>query len=306
MLFTHECVFEKDGNTKIRRFAKDPAVAFFADRYFMYFSTLDEIDENKFRIGIATSKNLEDWEFEGLISLEGSVEEKGIAAPAVFVRNGKLHLFYQTYGNREKDAICHAVSMDGFSFERDASNPIFAPSTTWCCGRAIDADVIEYKDKLLLYFATRDKDFEVQMLGAAQATLDSDYSKNTWQELTQESILFPELAWEKKCIEAPATILVDDRIFLFYGGAYNCEPQQIGLSVSDDGIHFKRQDDKPFMTNGRKDDWNSCESGHPYVYKAPDGRVILFYQGSSDNGQSWYLSNKDISSELLAIREAIR
>lgn len=31
----------------------------------MYFSTLDETDENRCRIGIAESEDLEKWEFKG-------------------------------------------------------------------------------------------------------------------------------------------------------------------------------------------------------------------------------------------------
>ena len=60
------------------------------------------------------------------------------------VLEGKVHLFYQTYGNGKQDAICHAWSTDGLNFTRNPANPIFRPTGEWNCGRAIDADVIGF------------------------------------------------------------------------------------------------------------------------------------------------------------------
>ena len=78
-------------------------------------------------------------------------------------------LLYQTYVNVRKDAVCHATSTDGINFVRDSSNPIFAPTGDWTCGRAIDAEVCFFRGKYFLYFATRDPDFKVQQVGVATA-----------------------------------------------------------------------------------------------------------------------------------------
>ena len=83
--------------------------------------------------------------------------------------DGKVHLFYQTYGNGKNDAICHAISSDGISFTRDATNPVFHPEGPWTCGRAIDAEVIKFKGKYYLYYATRDPGYKIQMQGVAMA-----------------------------------------------------------------------------------------------------------------------------------------
>lgn len=77
---------------------------------------------------------------------------------------------------------------------------------------------------------------------------------------------------------------------MFYGGSYNCTPQQIGIAVSDDGVFFRKLSPKPFLSNGQAGSWNASESGHPYVFRDDDGVVWLFYQGSPDGGESWYLS----------------
>lgn len=70
---------------------------------------------------------------------------------------------------------------------------------------------------------------------------------------------------------------------------YNNCPQQIGVAVSEDGIHFTRLFDEPFLPNGKPGSWNSSESGHPYVFE-DDGSVYLFDQGNNNGGRSWYLS----------------
>ena len=99
-------------------------------------------ETTKLGIGIATSTNLENWEIIGRVPLTQACELRGIGAPGAIVLNNTIHLFYQTYENGIKDAICHATSVDGIHFIKDDTNPIFSPTKDWCCGRAIDADVV--------------------------------------------------------------------------------------------------------------------------------------------------------------------
>ena len=115
--------------------------------------------------------------------------------------------------------------------------------------------------------------------------------------LAEQSLLAPELVWEGKCIEAPATIVHDDKVYMFYGGSYNCAPQQVGCAVSENGVFFRRLWTEPFLPNGPEGAWNASESGHPFVFRDDDGRVYLFYQGSPDGGEHWYLSKAEIAFE---------
>lgn len=280
-------------NEALNHFAKDPAVVYFQGRYLLYYSI--RYDDGRIGIGIAASTDMEDWQPLGEIPQDTPCERNGIAAPGAIVLDGQVHLFYQTYGNWEKDAICHAVSEDGLHFIKNPENPVFAPPATWCCGRAIDADICVFGGRLHLYFATRDHQMKVQKLGGAWAALDSGFGRGVWTMLAEQSLLAPELRWEGECIEAPATIVEDGKIYLFYGGSYNCTPQQIGCAVSEDGVFFRRIGTEPFLPCGAPDAWNSSESGHPYVFRAPDGRIILFYQGSADLGKTWYLSRTEIA-----------
>ncbi len=281
-------------NVKRGCFAKDPAVARFGGAYYLYYTIKYADEPFRIGIGIARSQDMETWEDIGELPLTDACEQNGAGAPGAVVLDGRLHLFYQTYGNGKNDAICHAVSEDGVHFVKDASNPVFRPSDDWCCGRAIDADVCVFRGKLFLYFATRDHGMVNQKLGCAWAPLDSDFSRPAWTQAVPQSILSPEMKWEGECIEAPAAVVNEGRVFLFYGGSYNCKPQQIGCAVSEDGVFFRRLFTEPFIPNGRPGSWNSCESGHPCAFRDDDGRVYLFYQGSADMGKTWYLSRAEI------------
>jgi len=274
-------------------FAKDPAVVRFRGRYYLYHSAYVP-GESPLRIAAAVSDDMETWERAGYLPIDTEYEKNGNGAPAAIVLGEEIHLFYQTYGNRERDAICHAVSDDGVHFRKDPTNPVFRPSTGWCCGRAIDADVVLFGGRLYLYFATRDHAFRRQMLGVASADAGSGFHREDFRQEVPETILQPELPWEQECIEAPAAVARGGKVWLFYGGAYNCCPQQIGLAVSEDAVRFRRVSEEPFLTPGEPGEWNASESGHPYVFEDDDGRVWLFYQGSPDGGKTWVLSKREI------------
>ncbi|HIZ91411.1 MAG TPA: family 43 glycosylhydrolase [Candidatus Bacteroides merdavium] len=287
-----------DTSTRGVPFSKDPHVVKFNGRYLLYYSLPGKLDAPKsiWTIGIAESHDLVNWKKVGEISPDPNAkyEANGLCAPGALVKDGKVHLFYQTYGNGPKDAICHAISSDGIHFQRDATNPIFHPTGDWNCGRAIDAEVCEFKGRYFLYFATRDKDFEIQMQGVAVAPSNTDFSREDWTLAVDSAILRPFYPWEGKCIEGASIAKKGEKLFMFYAGAYNNAPQQIGVAVSEDGITWKRLSKEPFLRNGKPGEWNSSESGHPHIFTDTDGRTYLFYQGNNDHGKSWLITQQEV------------
>lgn len=279
-------------------FSKDPHVVYFDGRYLMYHSIppVKDDESSGWNIGIAESHDLISWKKVGEILPDPNApyEKNGLCAPGALVKDGKVHLFYQTYGNGRNDAICHAHSSDGVSFVRNATNPIFRPEGDWNCGRAIDAEVYEFNGKYFLYFATRDPDYKIQMLGVAVAPKETNFNREEWSQPIDESILYPLLPWEGECIEGASITIQNDRMYMFYAGAYNNWPQQVGVAVSDDGLKWERLFDEPFLPNGKPGEWNESESGHPHVFTDSDGRTYLFFQGNNDKGKSWFISNREV------------
>ncbi|MBR6032384.1 MAG: family 43 glycosylhydrolase [Bacteroidaceae bacterium] len=292
MVFAYEFIYGDDTRTGTL-FAKDPIVVFHGGRYLMYYSIPphNSRDWEGWNIGIAESSDLRHWQRIGEITPQAEYEAKGLCAPGAIVRNDTIHLFYQTYGGGRTDAICHAWSTDGLTFERDKTNPIFRPTGAWNCGRAIDAEVIAFKGKYFLYFATRDPQFERQLLGVATAPIGTDFRRSDWTLALDAPILQPELPWEGKCCEGATVIEYKKKLYMFYAADYNNCPQQIGLAVSKDGIHWQRCSDQPFLRNGLPGEWNESESGHPCVYCDQQGQTHLFFQGNNTHGRHWLLTS---------------
>ena len=214
-------------------YSKDPHVVNFKGTYLMYYSIppLKGDTTSGWNIGIAQSKDLNSWTKVGEITPASGAdyEKKGLCAPGALVKDGKVNLFYQTYGNGKNDAICHAVSADGIHFERNPTNPIFRPTGDWTCGRAIDAEVCEFKGRFFLYFATRDKDYQIQMQGVATAPATSDFNREDWTQATDSSILFPQFPWEGKCIEGASIAQKGEKLYMFYAGSYNMHLNRLAL-----------------------------------------------------------------------------
>ena len=275
-----------------KAFAKDPDVVHFKGRYYMYYTT--HRGERGIAVGIAVSDDLMRWTKAADMLPATDYEAKGLGAPAAIVLGDQVHLFYQTYGNWRRDALCHAVSDDGIHFKRNDTNPIFSPTGDWTCGRAIDAEVIVDDDRMLLYWATRDPDMKIQMIGVSSAPLASGFVHDAWKQICTDAILQPELDWEQECIEAASVFKRNDKFYMFYAGAYNASPQQIGVAISDNGVCWKRMSEQPLLSNGNPDAWNAHESGHPGVFVDDDGTMHLFFQGTNDKGRTWYLSRMNI------------
>ncbi len=273
-------------------FAKDPSVVRFGGRYLLYYSLRRP---GSIGIGIAESDDLTHWRKIGELAAAADYERKGVAAPAALVHGDRVHLFYQTYGNGPKDALCHAVSDDGLRFERNPTNPIFAPTGDWNVGRAIDAEVHVDGDTAFLYGATRDPEMKRQMLFVATAPVSGGFNRESWTQRCDAPILTPELPWETNCIEASSVLRHNGRYFMFYAGGYNNDPQQIGVAVSDDGIAWERLSDEPLLPNGLEGAWNHSESGHPGVFVDEDGTAWLFFQGNNDKGKTWFLSKMRVA-----------
>ncbi|MEI7730490.1 MAG: family 43 glycosylhydrolase [Verrucomicrobiota bacterium] len=284
-----------DTTRRGKPWSKNPFVLRLGGRYLMYSSILPVPGSDARESEITESRDLIHWKNVGVIRVQEPYERNGISAPCGLVKDGQVHLFYQTYGNGTNDAICHAVSDDGITgFKRNPSNPIFRPDGAWNCGRAIDAEVFFHDGKYLMYYATRDPGYKVQMQGVAAAPANTTFSRNEWTHLSKDGpILKPELPWEGECIEAASIIRRNGQLYMFYAGSYDNTPQQIGVATSKDGVKWTRLFNEPFLRNGRPGEWNSSESGHPGIFD--DGaRSFLFFQGNPDKGNTWWLSNVEV------------
>ena len=283
-----------------KTFAKDPCVVWFKGKYYMYFSlppqeitakeTKGKSRKFGWTTGIAVSDDLTHWRLvSNILSLQ-DCDRKGLCAPCAKVFEDRVWLFYQTYGNGSKDAICCAWSDDGINFTPRRDNPIFRPSGNWTNGRAIDAEIVKFQNHYFLYAATRDPAGKIQKLVVATSDVADGLEKAQWKQAADRSILEPELDWETNCIEAPTVVEHHKKLYLFYAGGFNNDPQQIGVAVSSDGLNWTRLWNVPFLPNGPREQWNESESGHPGLFVDQNNQTWLFFQGNKTKGKDWYLS----------------
>jgi beta-1,2-mannobiose phosphorylase / 1,2-beta-oligomannan phosphorylase len=147
---------------------------------------------------------------------------------------------------------------------------------------------VRFRNRWFLYAATRDPAMKVQMVTGAVS--DGGFGRDAWKQIGDGALLKPELGWEKDCIEAPTLVERAGALYMFYAGAYNNAPQQIGCARSTDGVRWERLSDRPLVAVGGEGSWNSSESGHPGAFVDSDGQTYLFYQGNNDKGRTWLLS----------------
>lgn len=280
-------------------FAKSPTVIKFEDMFLMYYAIPPAVEGNNVRslwgIGIAQSEDLNTWQKIGEVVPDKYYERtKGIASPEAFVRDGVVHLFYQTMGRAIEDAICHAKSSDGIVFERNNSNPIIAKQGDWNSGRASEPCFVQINYRNWMYFTTYCKQKKKQFIGVVSAPYPSHFVKEDWALMSIDTcVIGPEYPWEGNSIEAVSVIEVDEVLYMFYSGAFPNRPQQIGVAKSTDGIHFTAIKNRPFLSSGDIGEWNYSEVGHPKVFKDKD-KYYLFFHGNRRDGESSYISKVEI------------
>ena len=161
---------------------------------------------------------------------------KGLCAPGALVRNDTVHLFYQTYGNGAKDAVCHAWSEDGIHFVRNATKSyFFSGKGSGIAGVPSMRRSFFLRISIYLYYATRTPDYSTQVIGVAMAPAHTDFSKQAWKS-RESSVLVPSILGKRSVSKEHLVVQMGDEMFMFYAGAYNNRPQQIGVAKSSDGI----------------------------------------------------------------------
>ena len=103
------------------------------EQYFLHYSVPLGERLEEWRIAIATSDDLLTWEKVLTVEPEHPSEANGFCALGGILPGNWAHLFHPTYGNREKDAICHAWSDDGKNYLFYQSNQ--DGENSWCLSK---------------------------------------------------------------------------------------------------------------------------------------------------------------------------
>lgn len=103
------------------------------------------------------------------------------------------------------------------------------------------------------------------------------------QQVFQCPILKKEVKWEEKDVFNPAAVVRNGKVYMVYRaedkiGKY-AGTSRLGLAISDDGLHFKKQPQPIFYPSNdtqKKYEWEGgCED--PRIVESQDGRYIMTY-----------------------------
>jgi hypothetical protein len=72
----------------------------------------------------------------------------------------------------------------------------------------------------------------------ATAPASTHFNKEDWTQACDKAILEPLYPWEGKCVEGASVVQQGKELWMFYAGAYNNNPQQVGVAKSSDGINW--------------------------------------------------------------------
>ncbi|HPQ46678.1 MAG TPA: hypothetical protein PLP30_04855 [Clostridia bacterium] len=139
---------------------------------------------------------------------------------------------------------------------------------------AANPDLLEFRGKLFLYFRGQGSELHDQM---GVATVEPEkFNGVDWNFFKGNPIIkVSEDRNDFDCrhILDPGTVVLHDRVFLYYSGHSYDKPAAICLATSDDGFKFTKHDTNPII-----------EKAIAPEVVLKDGLVHLFYQRKNEGG----------------------
>ena len=165
-------------------------------------------------------------------------------------------------------------------FDNNPVKALAAEPGTWREGASMTVDVVDRGDKWQIFYVGK-KDGQ-DSIGIATTSKDG-FDGASWQDDTRNPILTPGApgSYDSKHVVDPAAVEWNGQIYLYYS-AIGDGPDSLGLAVSEDGLHFKKEE-APVMV-GRA----------PEVVKH-NGLIYMFY--SMDNPKGGYEFHLATSSD---------
>ncbi|MGC8834524.1 MAG: family 43 glycosylhydrolase [Armatimonadota bacterium] len=105
----------------------------------------------------------------------------------------------------------------------------------------------------------------------------------SWQRMSREPVLAPELPWEKVAVMCPHVIW-DEALGLYrmwYSGGEQYEPNAVGYATSPDGLHWTKHPENPIFVPDPSYEWEQDRVAGAQVLQF-GGWHYMFYIGFRD------------------------
>ncbi|WP_434654245.1 glycoside hydrolase family 130 protein [Thermoanaerobacterium thermosaccharolyticum] len=193
------------------RGCEDPRIVKIDDTYYMMYTGFGDRTDEDYRICLATSKNLINWERKGVV-LDEPNKDAALFPEKI---NGNYVMFHRRYPDIW---IAYSSDLQTWFGHKSIIKPI---KGTWESSRVgVAGPPIKTKDGWFLIYHAADDD-NVYRLGAALLDINDPSIVLARQE---EPILEPELEWEKNgfisnVVFSCGNAVKGDDIYVYYGGA---------------------------------------------------------------------------------------
>ncbi|WP_434630745.1 glycosidase [Thermoanaerobacterium thermosaccharolyticum] len=193
------------------RGCEDPRIVKIDDTYYMMYTGFGDRTDEDYRICLATSKNLINWERKGVV-LDEPNKDAALFPEKI---NGNYVMFHRRYPDIW---IAYSNDLKNWFNHKSIIKPI---KGTWESSRVgVAGPPIRTKDGWFLIYHAADED-NVYRLGAALLDINDPSIVLARQK---EPILEPELDWEKNgfisnVVFSCGNAVKGDDIYVYYGGA---------------------------------------------------------------------------------------
>ncbi len=149
---------------------------------------------------------------EPVLAADSDFDRDGLFSPSVVVHDG---LYYMIYTGWSLDlygyGLFGATSTDGLTWQKDGRLLIADSDVNWSLDNPREAELVQGPDGLFYLFFTGDIAPNESAIGLARA----DHPFGPWQ-LYPDPVLFKTHDWEQSGLIAPAVLIKDNRIRLWY------------------------------------------------------------------------------------------
>lgn len=244
----------------------------------MYFSWRD-----KKSVALSTSEDGVHFSYPTiLIEPRGTKEgwEDDINRPGVVHADDGYHMWYtgQRHDNEREGTshIFHAFSTDGVHFERTSDRPVLFPDVEWEDTSIMNPSVLfDEEEHIYKMWYSAGAQYEPKALGYAESKDGINWTKYPGNPVFQAD---PNTSWEQHKTAGCHVIKHNGKYVMFYIGYFDEDYTQIGIAVSEDGIHnWKRYEKNPIIAPDI-DAWDGEACYKPYVVQH-NGDWYLWYNG---------------------------
>lgn len=202
------------------------------------------------------------------VGMAGDPDESHALDPAAIEVNGKIFLYYSAVSPTCERSICLAISRDGIHFEKCSKNPILIGGCP---------EVVCFENKFhLFYWHPRENHtgFEIHSAVSDDGINFSPLIENPVLPVGNEN------RWDSHTVETPRIFFENGIFHMIYCGSDRNDdyPDQAGLAISKDLIHWEKFSGNPIFSRGKSGDWDEGAIWFTTVEKIR-GKYFLWYEG---------------------------